>query len=308
MGLRQTLRSGGNWFFIIQSGMISSAIVLAILWTMAEYWPGVHIIGWYYAIIPVGAIAAGIAACVGYFLAAMSTKAVVPRWLMVPILLAQLAVYLAAEYVEYRQFFWEYEPAPISFIHYFDLRSRSYSLIDSRGHEEPLQGYILRLFEMSGFAAPGLLVPLALRNLPRCAQCKGSDSTRTIATLRFTPDVSFDDWRIAQNPEEVGYSEWEARASYFEQCITEFVTPLLDAIKTNQAEAIEQALDDLCAHSDTVTAPHSVITLTLYYCPSCMVGRFGVGYRYQEDGRPRYDGLPSIPVAAVAIDALQCKV
>ena len=63
--------------------------------------------GWCYMVIPVGAAGAGIAAALGYMLAAMHAGASIPRWFWAPIILLQLSVYIAADYVEYRRLTWD---------------------------------------------------------------------------------------------------------------------------------------------------------------------------------------------------------
>lgn len=304
MSIRDSLRTVRSFFFIFQSGMISSAVVLLVLWLMAEYWPRVYFIGWYYSFLPVGAIAAGFAAAAGYVLAAMWSDATVARWVMVPIFICQLGTYVAADYVEYRRLSWDADQNSISFVEYFDLRSRSYRLVDGHGNEEPFQGYLLRAFEMIGFAGPGLLVPLFMRGMPRCRRCRGYETTRTWARLLSTPEISFEEWRVAQNPEEVGLHEWEARATYFERHVTELLQPLTEAIDSGQANAVQDILATLIEQSEAVTAPHCIITLNAQYCRACMVGQLRISYRYQEDGMPKYDSLPSIDIGMAVLDAV----
>src|SRR5262245_22630652 len=95
--------SSKPYFFVLQSGLITSALALAGVYWLNKNTDDFNIMGWYADyIIPVGAVIVGFAAGSGYGLASWYTGVRISRWLLVTVLLLQAVSYVAAEYVEYR--------------------------------------------------------------------------------------------------------------------------------------------------------------------------------------------------------------
>lgn len=306
MGIGRFLLVAKNYLLVLPSGVISSAAVLLILWAMAEYWPGVYLIGWYCAMIPVGAIGAGIAAVSGYLLAAYWTGAAIPRAIFLPIFILQLAVYTGAEYVEYRrEVVRDPEMSSISFFTYYDLRSRSFSLVHHLEQEEPVKGYMLRSLEMGGFAGPAFLVPLFMNRIPRCRRCKGYESTRMFKPLVFVPEAAFSQWRTLRSFQQGDEAGWDTREGYFRDEVMDLLRPLIDAIEQGEPQAMRDALRQLRQQSDAVSAAHCVITPCLQYCSTCMAGKLMVSFRFKNGSAMRIGLLPGIAVDEVAIEALR---
>src|SRR5689334_608961 len=90
------------YFFVLQSGILTSVLALAGVWWLNHNTTDFNIMGWYANyVIPVGAGIVGFAAGSGYALASWYSGVRIGNGLLAVVLLFQAASYVGAEYVEF---------------------------------------------------------------------------------------------------------------------------------------------------------------------------------------------------------------
>lgn len=180
---------------VVASGLLTTAVALGIGSFLDHVSDGkFHIMGWFAnGIIPAGAILIGIAAAVGYMIAALYLGTRIGGKLLVVIGITTLLAYFGAYYWE----FWYEGPLVlkttgerVGFWHYFDINTRAIYFVSSRGSapQGPQEGlgalgYGVRLLELVGFMGGTIALPLILKSKRYCAHCEQYQRTVTFATM-----------------------------------------------------------------------------------------------------------------------------
>ena len=104
-------------FFVIQTGIITTALVLLGVYLLAAH-ADFYLMGFYlWFIIPVGALIVGALAGSGYGLASLFTGVKIGKYLLVAVLVLQIGAYFGSQYIEFRSYDLRYEDTgePVSF-------------------------------------------------------------------------------------------------------------------------------------------------------------------------------------------------
>lgn len=184
--------------FVLQSGLITSALALAGVWWVNHH-SEENIMGWYANyVIPMGAMIVGFVAGSGYALASWFTGARINRKLLMVVLLLQTICYVGAEYVEYRDVRNQWEKNGLvlketnelpTFFQYYDLKAKSFTWKPEHSDQpdsEPigtLGGYFFLLLGAVGFIGAGAIAPAILMAVPYCQTCQRYMKTRQVGLL-----------------------------------------------------------------------------------------------------------------------------
>lgn len=303
-----------DMLLVLQSGIISSAVVLVILWFLEGHWLKSHVMGWsFYHIIPVGALAAGGVAILGYGIAAIWTDFPVRKWFVGLVILLQLGVYVGGEYVRFRQLDLVYRSTdePIGFWTYFDLTSRSFHTIKRIHRANDIEGpggWGWRILEMGGFAAAAVVLP-AFRKTPgnKCAKCgvAGQLRSKDLGTWRFTPQVSWEQWLSSQEEGGDGSEDLEPPSdAYYVAQAEEFVRPLKEAIARADAAGVLAAMEELDDRSERETAPHCLVPVWVLHCKTCGEGDLVLKVRWKSGTSLRSDLLEEMALVPQMVTTL----
>ncbi len=195
-GLTATLSNGTvsrrspAYSLVLYSGLATSALALLGVHLLNVYATDFNIMGWYADyLIPVGALLVGVAAASGYGLASWLTGVKISHSLLWAVMLIQLLVYFAAQYIEFSHpaYLIHRDGRPVGFFEYYNFMARSFAWKHEHdgGSGEPLgiYGYFFRFLEIAGFVGGGLIVPAALRKTPYCQACRRYMRTRALSTI-----------------------------------------------------------------------------------------------------------------------------
>lgn len=185
------------YFFVIQSGIISTVLALAGIYWLNKNTDEFNIMGWYANyVIPIGAIIVGAVAGSGYGIASWFTGVRISRLLLLIVVILQAAAYLGAEYVEYRDTLKTLEEKGLvyektgelpTFFQYYDLKARTFAWKPKHGKSEgePMGGwgYVFVLLGAAGFILSGLIAPAVLFAVPYCDSCQRYMSSKTLGVL-----------------------------------------------------------------------------------------------------------------------------
>lgn len=188
-GQLPTSQSPLGGLFVIIGGLITTVVTLGVvIWlaTQTEF----ELMGFYFwFIIPVGAIAAGIGAGSGYGALSWMTGRKIGGLLLMIVVVLQLFSYGAAQFAEYKAIDPRYEDTgeSVSFTTYYDHITRSMTFSTRRSKTTTSElgalGYGVRLLEVIGFTLGGLIVPLVLSSKPYCEQCNVYMKTNTVGSI-----------------------------------------------------------------------------------------------------------------------------
>ena len=210
--------------YVLQSGLITTAVTLFAFWWMAAHWD-FYPMGWYaYFVIPVGGILVGLLAGSGYGLASWFAGVRVRTGLLVTVAALLLGGYVASLYLQYRaelpggvvQFEGDdgsTVEVPIGFFEYLDLTIRAFAFAPKGGGEGTpmgVWGYAFKALEMAGFVGGGLIAPLALTAMPYCDDCGRYQRTRQLGVV----PASVPERKVKKlSPDEVAAYEAEVNAA-----------------------------------------------------------------------------------------------
>jgi hypothetical protein len=183
-------RRNPSYLLVLYSGLATSALALLGVHLLDVYTTDFNIMGWYADyLIPVGAVLVGVAASSGYGLASWLTGVKISHSLLWAVMLIQLLVYFAAQYIEFSHLHLIHRSngRPVGFFEYYDLMARSFAWKHEHdgGSGQPLgiYGYFFRFLEIAGFVGGGLIVPALLRKAPYCQACRRYMQTRALGTI-----------------------------------------------------------------------------------------------------------------------------
>jgi hypothetical protein len=303
--------------FILQSGIITSAIALAAVYFLNKHAQDVNIMGWYANyVIPLGAILVGLIAGSGYGIASWFTGAKISRGLLGAVVLLQTTAYFAAEYVEYREFrgmLEQFRNVIVTetgesfeipgFVEYYQDKAESFAWQpkNGEGEGEPMGGwgYLFVGLGAIGFIAGGLIVPAALMAKPYCDACQTYKKTRNLGLLPAS---------VAHR--KVKKSDTEGQAAYVAE----------------QAKAAEQGSEQLARLNELTTADDSAgylaelneykgnqsdvkklprrIDISLQYCDTCHGGQLLYNVVTGTGDKATIEVLAAVPVSAAFTRAL----
>jgi hypothetical protein len=253
---------------VLLFGVGTSAATLAAVSLLGLTFEGFHPMGWYANyVLPVGALLVGLIAGCGYGIGSWMTGARVHRHLLVTVVVVQIAVYFAFQYVE----FWLFvrPQAPIPFTTYFDLATRSFAWSNHGKPGNPLGawGYGIRLLEIAGFAAGGVIAPAILLRKPYCDRCGVYQRTREVGLVP-----------AGVLPKKIGKKDTAAQEAYQKEVEAAFqlgqkaVELLVAAANQGDAAAFLRLLAECGGKKRDVDKLTTRLKLTLDRCPRCYSG------------------------------------
>ncbi|MGB8355592.1 MAG: hypothetical protein WCD79_16965 [Chthoniobacteraceae bacterium] len=178
-----------SYLLVLSAGIATSALTLWAIYWLDVHVRDFHIMGWHADyVIPIGAILVGIVAASGYGLVSWLSGIKITRALLAGVLLLQFGAYFGAQYVEFKsmKLYYKDTNTPVGFFKYYDISARSFAWKAENGTiGSPLGiwGYLFRGLEVIGFAAGGLIVPLALWKAPYCQSCRRYMRRKLLATM-----------------------------------------------------------------------------------------------------------------------------
>jgi len=293
---------------VLIAGLASSVVALFGVWLLNAT-TDFNIMGYYLnKILPIGAIAVGLVASAGYGLAAWKTGIRMTRSLVLTVSALLVAVYFAAQYVEFRglgtlQNKWTGER--IGFLRYFDVATRSFAWKSKDGSPSSplgLWGYGVRALELIGFALGGLIVPAGLRSTAYCEGCQLYMRSRSVGYIPASVPAK-----------KIGKKDTEARAAHQteqQQAIDRGKTELdalLALVKEANLAGLQGALASLePKRKETLKLP-AHIKVKLTYCDRCHGGRFDPILQVGSGDRVRLIALGSTQVPVDIVAALVGK-
>jgi len=259
-------------FLVLVCGLATTALALLGVYILDRKADDFHIMGWYANyILPVGAVIVGVVASSGYGLASWFSGIKITRSLLWIVLALQLGAYFAAQYIEFKGLGLIHKNGkPVGFVEYFDFAARSFAWKQKDGSPgEPLGmwGYAFRGLEILGFAAGGLIVPLALRKSPYCQACQRYMRTRE---LGFVP-ASVPAKKIKKS-DEAGKAEQEAAQQQAFDRGQQTVETLKQSALGAKATDFQKALAELTAGKKQTLKLPARIGLHLVHCRRCYAG------------------------------------
>lgn len=162
---------------VVASGAATTLLALAAVWALSTF-AGENVMGWYADyVLPAGALLVGVVASSGFGVASWVTGTKITGKLLVAVGLSLFAGYWGAKYLEFRVAFPDgasfADGTPAGFFDWYDFVTRSFAWNEHGKLGKPLGalGYALRVGEIVGFSAGGLVAPFLMRRMPYCTSC-----------------------------------------------------------------------------------------------------------------------------------------
>lgn len=244
-------------------GLTTSLLTLAGVWWLSRVgWDPMGLYANY--VIPVGAILVGIIAGLGYTLAAMWKNCRIGKGLVAAILLLQLVIYFAAQYITYRV---EMGPAAqiVSFSHYYQM------VVESRGWEEKgaaaqpfgKWGWGIEALSIAGFMLGSLLPMATLTGKPYCDYCNIYMKKGTKRLLYADVETR----KISRKDAEAQAAYESERQAASEAALGELsqVVSLIGERRYDEALARVDSLPEL---KDSAKVPRK-LSIEVHRCPMC---------------------------------------
>jgi hypothetical protein len=262
-----------SYSLVLISGLVTTVLTLLGIYVL-DARTDFHIMGLYANyILPVGAILVGVAASSGYGLASWFSGVKITRSLLWLVLVLQLAAYFAAQYIEFnsRRLVHLRDGTPVGFIEYFDAAARAFAWKQndgSPGNPLGIWGYAFRGLEILGFAAGGLIVPLALRKKPYCQACQRYMRTRQLGLAPASVPV-----KKVKKSAAAGLAAYEAEQDQaFESGKRTVETLQQFAVNTKTAD-FQKALTELEMGKKAAGRLPRRFSLQLVHCSRCASGQ-----------------------------------
>jgi hypothetical protein len=255
---------------VLLAGLMTSLGTLALMFALNIVAPDFHLMGWYVNfVLPVGAIAVGLAAGSGYGLASWLTGAKIGRGLMYQVLLLQVGCFFVAQYVEYL-LIRNVLPPGITFWQYFDAMTRAFAW---NNHGQPGQpfgvwGYGIRVLDICGFALGGMIVPAFLFAVPYCDACQVY--MRTLDLGRVPAGIV---------PRNIKKKDTEGQQAYVaeQQAALEagrtLINELLTTVVSKQPQKFADLLHEYSLRKKETEKLTTRMAVSLQHCRSCQRGK-----------------------------------
>lgn len=273
--------SRAHQLFVLQWGIVTSALALAGVYWLDRNATDFHIMGWYANyVIPAGALIVGLAAGSGYGIASWVSGVRISKGLLWTVVLLQTAAYVGAEYVEYRDVRAELKLRGMgmvqaqdlpSFLEYYDYKARNFAWKKDHGNGmgDPLGGwgYFFVLLAAAGFIGGGLIAPAILFAVPYCDGCQRYMTRKVLAVLPASVPIK----KISKKDtaaQEAHAREQEAAAALGDQALSR----LRAAIAGGNIDAFTQELAAAGSVKQNNKLPGR-IDVTLTWCKGCEGGR-----------------------------------
>ena len=293
---------------VLISGLASSVLALFGVWLLNAT-TDFNIMGFYLnKILPIGAVAVGLVASAGCGLAAWKTGIRMTRTLVLTVCALLVAVYFAAQYVEFRgidNLRNQWTGERISFFYYFDVATRSFAWKSKDGSPSSplgLWGYGVRALELIGFALGGLIVPASLRSTAYCDGCQLYMRNRSLGYIPASVPAK-----------KIGKKDTEARAAHEaeqQQAIDQGkadLDALLAFVKESNLAGLQAVLATLeSKRKETLKLP-AHINVKMIYCDRCHGGRFEPMLQVGSGDSVRLIALGSTALHADMVAALKRK-
>lgn len=252
------------------AGIATSVLALFSVYLINTKLPDVNVMGWYLNfVIPAGALLVGGIAGSGYGFGSWMSGARITRGMLAGILALQLAVYVGAQYVEFKTLDLRYEDSgePVPFTTYVDFTTRSFAFSDRGKPGKPLGawGYAFRALEALGFAAGGLIGAAALYGRAYCDRCKVYMRKKHLGLVPAGTEFK-----------KIGKKDEAAQAAYLKENEDLFEAARKDvdaALGHGVAGRARELQDALGKHDSKAAAKrNSRFGMDLWHCPRCSDG------------------------------------
>ena len=289
--------AGKGRLFVIQTGLVTTAIALAIVYWLShktEFNP----MGFYVKLIlPLGAIAVGALAGLGYGLASRWTGAKIGRGLLITVCALLVAAYFVAQYIEFRDLDLMYEDTGerVAFIDYFHIVTINMTFTSSRSGSAPgeplgLWGYAFRALEIGGFVLGGLIAPLVMMSKPYCEPCQRYQTTKELGVVPTTPANAATD--ATTSPEAVA----EEAAAWHER--------LRSMAEAGDAAGFRAAIAPYAGEQKSINKMPTRTRLRLIYCKGCASGKLEGAVLSGQGENVQVDLLPDAKVSSAFINGM----
>ncbi len=299
---RLQYRGADSTPLVLAGGIITTCIALTLVWLANQH--GENIMGWYADyVLPAGAILIGLVASSGYGTASYVTGTRVTGRLLGVVLVLLVVGYFVAQYVEYRlavpATVVKDDGSPLTFFAYFDAVTRSFYWKAEHGGDQDgsalgAWGYLLRLGEIVGFAAGGLVIPLVLRKVPYCTHCGIYKKTHKLAFFAAGVPVK----RVRKPEAKAAYEQADAEVRTQGEAI---LAAMMQAAAQDDAHALaaevgkHTKLGNYAAQKLT-----SRILVSLVRCPRCNEGALKAARQTGRGNQIRTTPIAEQPISASA--------
>ncbi|MBN2495656.1 MAG: hypothetical protein JXR96_13770 [Deltaproteobacteria bacterium] len=284
---------------LVGLGLLTSAAALFGVWAIGQATEDFNLMGLYHFwVFPTGALIVGIAAGSGYGIGSWWTGVRISRSLLWLVVALQIAVYFAAQYIEFRHLLAAYGGGEqMGFFDFFDESTRAISFREEgkSDYGDPLGGwgYAFRLLELAGFVLGGLVVPLALKAKAYCESCQVYMRTRHLVTIPASvpaEKIKKKDLEAQTSHQQVQDEAWQAGHQALEA--------LRQSAEAGRASELQRIVDEHAAHAKEVAKLPIRLTVDLSVCPSCGSGILRAASLTGHGDQIRREDLGTWPVSA----------
>jgi hypothetical protein len=299
--------SSRGYLFVLQCGLVTSAIALAAAWWMPQQWPEFNPMGFFYeGFIPVGAFSVGLVAGTGYAWGSWLAGVRVAKVLLVLIILGLIGAYFASHYVQFRAHHYVYKGSGlrVPFWTWFHFSTMSLRFVSNTMQQESLgyAGYLIRLGELAGFSLGGMIIPLAMRAQPYCSDCQRYKRDRKLGAA---PTLPIPEGTIERDEEE-NEEEPASSTPIGPQSSPELLdfTSLRHAVESHDLQNVRAILALLGSRSKADAKSNCITEVSVRYCPCCMNGEL-TGVVIEKVGLETHiDLAPKMKLTAPMVKAL----
>jgi hypothetical protein len=290
---------------ILAAGLVTTVLSLVVVHLIGEANSDFQIMAYYAAfILPIGAIAVGVAAGSGYGVASWGTGRKVGGGLLITTFVLLALAYCGGQYVEYLGVAPHYEDgSPVGFFTFYDAVTRTIRMSMSHSKnptgELGLFGYAFRLLELAGFVGGGLVIPIALRSKPYCDGCWRYMRTRQLALV----PASVPKRKIAKKDTLAQQAFDTEMQSALESGLKQ-AEVLLKAGESGDAGVVRQQLEPLAEHKKETGKLPARIEVKLSSCPSCSSGIMTVSMIIGQGDKTKTEVVGRTPVTSAFVRQL----
>jgi hypothetical protein len=266
-----------GWFYVIQTGLLTTALALGGVYLLSSgklFGEEFNIMGFYVNyILPLGALAVGFVAGIGYGGAAAFTGYKLSRNMLLLIAAIQIIAYFVAQFIEFRQYDLVYEDngQAVGFWEYFHFLTISWSWKDKNGNMGEslgMWGYAFRSLEILGFAVGGLILPGMQMSRPYCDTCRTYKKKCQLGHIRASVPV-----RKISKDDSVGQAAYETeQQKMMDEAGAEF-DRLKELAAAGDVEGFSAHLTKLDRLDNNNSSLPIRIRIEMEHCPGCQNGK-----------------------------------